>query len=585
VQYFKEVSANLCALSNMQPILESKKEIVKQLKKAIGKGFIVTADDLETPPNTAMGDFAFPCFKLAKEQKRSPMEIATELAAKIGPTKLVESINSAGPYVNFKLSSAALGDLIFAALKDKKIAYGTTQAGEGKKVLVEYAQPNTHKEFHIGHVRNGLLGQATVNILRANGYGVVAASYIGDIGAHVAKALWGLQKFHAGEVFAKEDRAKKLGEIYAAASAALDANPEVKKEIDELQHKLEGGDKELRALWSETREWSLDEFKEIFKELKIKPDVWYYESEVEEDGKEMVKTLLTQGIARKSEGATIVDLEDEGLGVFLILKSDGSSLYATKDLALALRKEKEHGADRQIFVVDVRQSLYFKQLFATLKRIGFKATLNHVSYDMVTLPDGAMSSRKGNVVTYKELRDELRGALQAETAKRHEDWKPGKVEETSRALADSALAFFMLRQNPQTIITFDKDEAMSFEGFTGPYALYTNARLHRLIEKAPVKPAQNTKLLTHPLEGGIIKLLANYPEVIYKAGVDFDPSHIAHWLFDISKAFAEYYHEVRILDADSDKKVMQARLGLAQAIIQTIEHACGILGMEAVKEM
>ncbi len=582
---FNAESVSLFASNNMQPILESKQEIVKQLKKAIGKGFVVTVEDLETPPNVAMGDFAFPCFKLAKEQKRSPMEIATELAAKIGPTKLIESINSAGPYVNFKLSSAALGDLIFKALKDKKTVYGTTKAGEGKKVLVEYAQPNTHKEFHIGHVRNGLLGQATVNILRVNGYEVVAASYIGDIGAHVAKALWGLQKFHAGEVFAKEDRAKKLGEIYAEATAALEADPEVKKEIDELQQKLEGGDKELRALWSETREWSLDEFKEIFKELKIKPDVWYYESEVEEDGKEMVKALLTQGVARKSEGATIVDLEDEGLGVFLILKSDGSSLYATKDLALALRKEKEHGADRQIFVVDVRQSLYFKQLFATLKRIGFKATLNHVSYDMVTLPDGAMSSRKGNVVTYKELRDELRTALQGETSTRHEDWKPAKIESTSRALADSALAFFMLRQNPQTIITFDKDEAMSFEGFTGPYTLYTNARLHRLIEKAPVKPVQNAKLLTHPLEGGIIKLLANYPEVIYKAGVDFDPSHIAHWLFDISKAFAEYYHEVRILDEDADKKVMEARLGLAQAIIQTIEHACGILGMEAVKEM
>lgn len=197
----------------------------------------------------------------------------------------------------------------------------------------------------------------------------------------------------------------------------------------------------------------------------------------------------------------------------------------------------------------------------------------------------ASNLRKGNIITYRDLRDELRAALQGETTKRHEDWKPAKVESTSRALADSALAFFMLRQNPQTIITFDKDEAMSFEGFTGPYVLYTNARLHRLIEKAPVKPVQNAALLTHPLEGGIIKLLASYPEVVYKAGVDFDPSHIAHWLFDISKAFAEYYHEVRILDGESDGRVMQARLGLAQAIIQTIEHACGILGMEAVKEM
>lgn len=569
----------------MQPLLDAKQQIVTKLKKAIGKGFVVTVEDLETPPNPEMGDIAFPCFKLAKEQKRNPQEIATELAAKIGPGDYTESINSAGPYVNFKLSTVKLGDAIFAEVKKKKSVYGNTKAGEGKKVLVEYAQPNTHKEFHIGHVRNGLLGQSVVNILRANGYKVVAASYIGDIGAHVAKALWGLQQFHAGETFDKATRAKKLGEIYTEATNYLEAHPDAKQEIDALQQKLEGGEKGLRALWEETRTWSLEEFRSIFEELKIEPDVWYYESEVEEEGKEMVNKLLTEGIARKSEGATIVDLEDEGLGVFLILKSDGSSLYATKDLALALQKEKEYDPDRQIFIVDVRQSLYFKQLFATLKRMGFKASLQHISYDMVTLPGGAMSSRKGNIVTYKELRDELRSALQEETLKRHEDWKEAKVTEVSQAIADSALAFFMLRQDPQSIITFDKEEAMSFDGFTGPYILYTNARLHRLLEKASVKPAYDAKLLTQDYEKTLIKLLAQYPEIVYNASFDFDPSHIAHWLFDLSRAFGEYYHEVRILDEETEKKMMQARLGLVQAMVKTMEHAAKLLGMDLVEEM
>lgn len=569
----------------MQPLLDAKQQAVTQLKKAIGKGFVVTVEDLETPPDEKMGDIAFPCFKLAKEQKRNPNEIATELAAKIGPTELLQDIKSAGPYVNFSLNTKALAQTITDILASKKETFGKVEIGKGKKVVLEYAQPNTHKEFHVGHVRNGLLGQAVVNTMRANGYEVVAASYIGDIGAHVAKAMWGLEKFHAGEEFEKSERAQKLGQIYTEASRYVEDHPEAKEEIAELQQKLEDGDKELRERWKETREWSLEEFHEIFKELNIEPDVWYYESEVEEEGKKMVNELLTKGIARKSKGATIVDLEEEGLGVFLILKSDGSSLYATKDLALAVKKKETHNPDRQLFVVDVRQSQYFQQLFATLKKMGFKEAMHHISYDMVTLPGGAMSSRKGNIVTYKELRDELRQELAKETASRHEDWNEEKVKEVSERIAHAALIFFMLRQSPQTTITFDKEEAMSFDGFTGPYVLYTYARMQRILEKAPYKSSFNAELLKEEGEMMLIKQIARYPEVIAEAGADFDPSHIAHWLFNTAKLFAEYYHEVKILDENSAKETMQARLALIQMVMKVMERAAHIMGFDFVKEM
>ncbi|KKR89306.1 MAG: hypothetical protein UU36_C0035G0004 [Candidatus Uhrbacteria bacterium GW2011_GWE2_41_1153] len=325
---------------------QAKQEVVNALKKYLEVDLSI--DDIETPPDLTLGDFAYPVFIAAKKMEKKPFELASELAAKIGPTKFIEKIEASGPYVNFTLNMDAFGQSVLAEIKEKNTEYGNQNVGNGKKILVEYAQPNTHKEFHVGHVRNAIFGQSVVNLMRANGYKVVPAAYIGDIGAHVAKAIWGMEKFHAGEKFEKSERAKKLGEIYTQATKAVEENEDFKKEIAQIQQNLELDKEPWYSLWKKTRQWSLDQFKSIFKELKISPEVWYFESEVEKHGKELVQKMLTDGIAKKSEGATIVDLQDESLGAFLILKSDGSSLYATKDLALALQKDKDYGADRQL---------------------------------------------------------------------------------------------------------------------------------------------------------------------------------------------------------------------------------------------
>jgi arginyl-tRNA synthetase len=570
--------------NNMYPIFEAKRQVVTSLKKAIGKGFIVTAEELEYPPNPEMGDFAFPCFILAKEQKRNPLEIATELAAKIGPTPLIEKIVSAGPYVNFYLAKNTTVAEVLGSIKDSKNNYGINKSGTGKHILIEYAQPNTHKEFHVGHLRNATLGQSLANILTANGYQVTPVAYIGDIGAHVAKVIWALTTSHRDEEFIEETRAKRLGEIYSEATRALEENPDLKAEVDEVQRKLEGGDTDLLKLWKKTREWSLEEFREIYEELNVKPKKWYYESEVEQSGKEMVKKLLTSGIARKSEGATIVDLEDEGLGIFLILKSDGSSLYATKDLALAYLKEEEFAPDRQLFVVDVRQSLYFEQLIATLKKAGFIAGLEHIGYDMVTLPEGAMSSRKGNIVTYKQLRDEMIDVLTLETRKRHEDWTDKEIFSTAKSIALSSMAFVMLRQDPRTTITFDKNEAMSVDGYTGPYLLYTIARINRLKEKTKIKPVLAPQLLISKSEFELAKSLMFYPEVVQDAAREYSPAKIAQWAFDTAKLFAEYYHETVIID-ESEPELTAARLHLAQSLAEVLNHALGLLTIDSVEKM
>lgn len=565
----------------MYPLQNVKQQAVNGLRKAIGKGFTVSGAQLEVPPKADMGDLAFPCFQLAKEQGRNPAEIATELAAKMAPTELIERITSTGPYVNFFLNRSELTEAVLETIDEMSDKYGTSTVGEGTKVLIEYASLNTHKEFHVGHIRNVVLGQSLINIYEANGYDVQRVCYLGDIGAHVAKVIWALVNLYPSEKFEKETRAKRLGEIYAEATQYLAEHPEVKEDIDEVQRKLEARDPELTKLWKETRQWSIDYLKKGFAMFNAEPEHWYFESEVEQPGKDMVKQMLVDGVAKKSEGAVIVDLEEEGLGAFLILKSDGSSLYSTKDLALAYKKREDLSPDRQLFIVDERQAHHFKQLFATLKRLGFKNFMHHVSYDFVTLADGAMSSRKGNVVTLDETIQKMTEVLKQETAERHEDWKEKKVEEVAKAIALASITFMMLRQDPKTLITFEEKEAMSFDGFTGPYVLYAIARIERILEKADAKPVIGE--LKEAIELEIGKKLSEYPEVVADAALEYNPSKIAHYVFELAKLSAEYYHEVRILDGE--EKMLSARLALLEGIKQTLENGLELLSISSVKEM
>lgn len=562
----------------------AKKEAFTALKKALGKAFTLEADMIVAPPKPELGDLSFACFMLAKGMGRNPVEIATELAAKIGPSTMIKKITSAGPYVNFTFDNEAFGaQVIDDVLKSKK-RYGRSTTGKGKRVLVEYAQPNTHKEFHVGHLRNAIYGQSIVNLVTANGYDAVPAAYIGDIGAHVAKAIWGFKKFYGDETVAKEDRAKVLGDAYTKATRYIDDHPEAKEEISDIQRKLEAEEQPWLGLWKETREWSLDEFRKLFTELGVKPKVWYFESEVEKPGKELVRKMLTDGIAKKSEGATIVDLADENLGAFLILKTDGSSLYATKDLALALQKDRDYAPDRQIFVIDVRQSLYMKQLFAALKRLDFHKELVHVGYEMVTLPDGAMSSRKGNIVRYDELRDAMFTALVNSTKLRHPEWKEKVVNANALTIALAAMKFMMLRQDPGKILVFDMEEAMATDGFTGPYILYTIARINSVHGKTKIASFPLASALTDPQEVQLLRKVSEYPGIVAQAGAEMRPSLVCLYAFELAQMFSRYYAEVHMID-EEQPSLTAARLGLADVVSSTLTNAMDLLGISVVKAM
>jgi arginyl-tRNA synthetase len=458
----------------------------------------------------------------------------------------------------------------------------------GERIMIEYGQPNTHKEFHVGHLRNMCLGLSVVRLCQAAGFDVVPVSYIGDIGAHVAKCLWAYKKFHANETIS-ENRGKFLGAVYAEATRYIEENPEAKEDVAALQRMLEAGDEELTALWKETRQWSIDEFAEIFKELGADFERIYFESEVEEAGKKLVHELVRDGIGKEGErGALIVDLEKEGLGVFLILKSDGAALYSTKELALAKKKFAEFDVVRSIHVVDSRQSLYFQQFFATLKRMGFDKEMTHLGYEFVTLAEGAMSSRKGNIVSYEDFRDEVVQRATEETRKRRMDWDDAKVNATAWNIAESAMKFGMLKQDTDRPIVFDIDAALAFEGFTGPYIQYAHARLCSILTKAgsPMHVSVMQDIPDGADDAGefaALSVAAQFPDAVQAAAAAYKPSLLAQYLFDLAQAANGFYRDVPVASAVGQER--ERRLAIVRVLQITLKKGLRLLGIHAPEEM
>lgn len=568
----------------MPAMNDAKKEIIALLKNAFGKAHTPSVSDLATPPDPKMGDVSFPCFSVAKGMKRNPAEIATEVAAKLAPKGLVKDIRAVGPYVNFTLSDA-FGSAVLEDIEKTKAAYGTSDAGASQKVMVEYAQPNTHKEIHVGHLRNFVVGHMVVNVLRAAGFDVIPTSYINDLGMHVATCLWALKKDGDAALPEDADAVRYLGAAYAKGAAAATDDPEVKAEISRMFQNLEQLKGPDVALWKKTRKWSLKSIEAVFKELKLPIDVWYYESDLVRDTRRIIDDLIKRGIATRSEGAWIVDLSKDSLGANLLVKSDGTLLYNAKDLALAAKKEANYAPAWSIYVIDVRQSLAMRQLFRTLELAGSKKKLTHLSYEFVTLPEGAMASRKGNIIRYETFRDAMFDMARTETKTRHPDWSGKKIETTARAVAFSALRFGMLRQDLDKKIVFDMKEALSFDGCTGPYLLYAYARIASVLRKAGKHAVTaDASRLTLPVEHRLLFGLGAYPQVVLDTARDFSCGRVAQYLFDLAKTFAEFYEAASVLQA-SDEKIAAARLGLCRAVRDVLKNGLSLMGIETVEEM
>lgn len=529
------------------------------------------------PPNSALGDIAFACFPLAKFWKMPPADAAHHAhEILLGVHEEIEDINESGPYLNFRIKTEWLVKKLQGLNESQNIQ-------PQSDIMLEYCQPNTHKEFHIGHLRNACYGSSLVNIWRAVGRRVIAATYNNDVGSHVAKTLWAYKKFHSRQKPPKE-KGRWLAGMYIEATRALEEHPEYKEEVGDVLRALESRDPKWTKLWKMTRQWSLNQFHQIYKELGLKFDASFDEHKVKDRGHKIVDELLRLGIAKESQGAIIMDFEEDHLGVLILRKSDGAGNYATSDLALAEEKFRRFKIDESVVVVDNRQSLYFKQLFATLRAYGFKQEMSHLPYELVTLPEGTMSSRKGNVILYEDLRDEVIAKAEETTLSRHADWSTAKIKKNACELAIGAIRFSMIKASPLKTIVFDKNEALSFEGFTAPYMQYTNARIESIFKKVRrVKQYQSGMYLWNHDEHALWFLLAQYSDTLKHATENNDPSEIAQYAFKLCRSFASYYELYTVLE--NDTAIQAARLHLVRSMQKTILIIFELLGIPPLKEM
>ncbi len=563
----------------------------------------VDATELVSPPRPEMGDFAFACFHLAKERQVSPVLVAQEIAhAFARSSSEIASATSAGPYVNFTLHA---GDVVRRVIEDVERAkghYGDSLVGDGQQLLLEYAQPNTHKEIHVGHLRNIALGVSLTRILEANAWKVIQATYHGDVGAHVAKCLWYMlrqQRLHIASVTEADiskmledipmdqHTGKYLGGLYTASTLALDEQPEAKEEVSAIQRHLESHHPVLERLWEETRRWSLGEMMAIFDDLGVRSDRQYLESEVVNRGQQMVDDLLMRGVAKESQGAIVVDLEEKKLGIFLIRKSDGTSLYATKDLALAELKAKEFPqAMRSLMLVDNRQSLYFQQLFETLRLMHFTQSFEFVGYDFVTLKSGAMSSRDGNVVTYQSFRESVCEYARTEILQRHEDWSAEKVRDMAWKIAMGGMKFGMLKQDSDKVFTFDLEQSLSFDGDTGPYCQYAATRLNSILKKAGYQAGGDESIsrgCDQASEKSLALMIATLPARIEQAGKELRPCVIAQWCVLMAQHINAFYRDVNVMESSED--IRDTRLRLVASARDALARGLWLLGIHLPDEM
>jgi arginyl-tRNA synthetase len=435
----------------------------EELKKIIRNAGVDVDFDLSVPPKAELGDYAFACFDYAKVNQLSPVEAAQKLASLIVPTGFVQEVKAFGPYLNFFLKPAEVQKLIITKVLKEGKKYGANQVGANKNILVEYPSNNTHKELHIGHLRNICIGNSLVKIFEQSGFKVIPVNYINDFGAHVAKCLWGLQKFHKTDT-PPENKQKWLGQIYAEASRYLKDHPEHKNEIQELQQHLEAKDKKIWPLYIKTRAWSLEQFELVFKELGITHKKTFFEKDIKHLGQKIVDELLEQKVATVGEGgAIIIDLNNCGLEVALLRKSDGTGLYLTADLGLALLKNKFYpNISESIHITGTEQNLYFKQLFKVLELAGYKFRMTHIGYGLVNLPTGKMSSREGTVVLYDDVKKSVYDQVFKATSERHTDWSLKKIKQTVNLITLAAIKFDFLKHESAKLMVFDPSSAASF---------------------------------------------------------------------------------------------------------------------------
>jgi len=576
--------------------------ILKSLSQLYGDKFPETPDNLEQiinkfsrPPDFKLGHFAFPCFFLSKQVGKAPALIGQELAAQLENNRpeLLAQISHQGPYINFYFSTARMGKLALEKIENGEY-FKTPLIQQAPKLMVEYSQPNTHKELHVGHMRNLCLGNALVRLLRYTGHETIAATFPGDVGTHVAKCLWYYRHKNPGNPPVSHKGAW-LGELYSKANNLLEdekgsAQEEKNRlELTQILKQLESRQGEYYELWKETREWSIALMQEVYSWANIHFDKWYWESEFDSPSLQLAREYYRQGFYIESEGAIGMDLGQDGLGFCMTIKSDGTGLYATKDIMLAQKKFNDFKLDKSIYVVDKRQAHHFKQVFKVLEKVGFEHAKDcyHLQYDFVELPDGPMSSRKGNIVPLMELVEKMQNKIKGDYLEKYRtEWSDQEIDDCAKIVAEGAIKYGMIRMDNSRKIVFDMNEWLKLDGETGPYLQYVHARIRSLCDKQGYKHAskRDWSLLTHPAEQAVVVHLTMFNNVMLDAALQSKTPLACAYLYDLAKLFNSFYAECSIAKAGSEE-VKNVRLALSYCVGESMKKGLEILGIEAPEKM
>ncbi len=549
---------------------------------------------LSVPPNVKMGHYAFPCFSLAKALRKAPPAIAADLQAALPALSEGLSSKLVGPYLNFVVNSQVLGQAIMQAILDGSY-FASELTREVPKTMIEFSQPNTHKALHIGHLRNTFLGDALIKLYRYAGYEVVSSTFPGDVGTHVAKCLWYMENKNE-EPVPESRRGIWLGEMYAKANSLLKEETGTEREeinraeLTEVLKQLEKGEGKYYELWKETRQWSIDGMKDAYNWAGVSFDQWYWESEVDSDSVKLAREYLAKGIFIESEGTVGVDLEDEGLGYCMLLKSDGNGNYAAKDIELARRKFADYEVEKNIYVVDKRQEHHFQQVFATLKRMGFEHAdkCYHLKYDFVSTSEGMLASRKGNIQPVMDIIEAMEQHAKQEIVDHStgDAWTEEELNRTGSIIAKGALKYGMLKYDPAKPIVFDMDEWMKWDGDSGPYLHYQYVRINSLCKRLAEEMQENVDwaVLKEDKEMEILLKLASFNQVAVNAAQQYRPNLMANYLFELCKLYSSFWSAHSVKDAATDE-LKTARLAMSQAVSTVLKKGLGLLAIPVPERM
>ncbi len=545
---------------------------------------------IEIPKGNENGDYAFPCFRLAKELRKAPPVIAQEIAEKV----LVNNINNAidkievtGGYVNFFINKEEMAKQILANFSNQG-QYGSSKIGQGKNVVIDYSAPNIAKPFHIGHLRTTVLGGALYNIYKYLGYNAIGLNYLGDYGTQFGKLIEGYKRW-GNEYKIDEDPINELMKIYIRINALCKEDEKVLEACRGNFKKLEDGDPYCVELWEKFKKVSIKEFQKIYDLLGSKFDSWDGEAKIAPKAKEVIKILEENGTLIQSQGAKIVDLENEGISTpCMIQKSDGSTTYASRDLAAIMYRAKTYDFDKALYVTSYEQILHFKQVFSVAKHLGiddkYVKGLEHVSYGMVMLPTGKMSTREGNIVKIEDLLNE--SIKRAEEIIAHKNPELENKEEIAKKVGVGAIIFSNLSTSRVKDITFDWNAILNFQGETGPYIQYTYVRTQSVLKKSGYIPEiaeVSFEWLTDNYSQEVLKLICKFEEILEQVTQKEEPAILAHYLIDLAKAYSSFYNENKIIG--ENEEIQNTRVYLTRATGEVLKIGAKLLGMEMPEKM